>query len=391
LFSYSAHDVLFSPEESQAFVERIRGVYKLLGCEERCEFVLCPGPHGERPEALAAIDRWFDLHVAGAERPPVEQPVADWTEADLTVFNGAPPESNRLDLLPELLSSCGALELPGTAEAWPALQRQAIDGLRTKVFGRLDGLRDTLTLERRSDAVSMHRTTVCRTYGGEIAGMDVWLETMRPQGSSPIQFLGVAGSEENSGDVMARLCRQAHPDAGKAAFEPRGTGFSAAPAARTPALLRAALLDGLTPVLLMVQDLRLLMDRFLDLEEVRGSSLFLYGRGDAAVACLYYALQDHRVAGVVLDEPPVSHREGAPIPGILRHLDIEQAIGLMAPRPVALVTASHGWRSWARRAYRRLGVEERFVMEPVLNKAFDRILAVAPGIAGKGDTGIHEA
>lgn len=379
LFSYSAQDVLFSPKESEAFVGRTRRIFKLLGCEERCSFLLSPGSHGERPEALAAIDRWFDRHVAGEEHPAVAQPAAEHTEAALTVFNGAPPEPNRLDLLPELLSPRGTVELPSTPEAWPEIQRRALEVLRGTVFGRLDGLRETLTLDRRSDAVSANRNTACRSYAGQIGGMDVWLDTVRPEGAAPVMFLGVAGSGEEPGEVLGRLCRQAGPDSAKGAFEPRGTGFSAAPAARSVGLLRAALLDGLTPVMLMVQDLRLLMDSFTELEEAKGASLFLYGRGDAAVACLYHALMDERVAGVVLDEPPVSHRQGAPVPGILRHLDLEQAVGLLAPRPVAIVSAAHGWRSWASRVYGRLGLAGRLVVEPVLAKAFERIMAVAPG------------
>lgn len=378
LFSYSAQDVLFSPGESKDFVERTRRIYTLLGCEERCTLVICPGSHGERPEALAEIDRWFDGHLAGETHPAVEQPAAELSEAALTVFNGAPPTPNRLDLLPELLTTRGTVELPRTAEDWPALQKRMRGTLRTQVFGRLDGLRETLTLERRSDAVSAHRATICRSYGGEIGGVEVWLETIRAQGAKPVMFLGVAGPDEASGEVLTRLALQADPDAAKAAFEPRGTGFSASSASRSTALLRAALLDGLTPVMLMIQDLRLLMDRFVELDEVKGSSLYLYGRGVAAVACLYHALEDERVAGVVLDEPPVSHRQGAPVPGILRHLDVEQAIGLMAPRPVALVSTAHGWRSWASRAYGRVGAADRLIVEPVLRKAFDRILANAP-------------
>jgi dienelactone hydrolase len=375
LFYFSASDFLFSPQESRDFVERVQRVYTLLGAGDRCSFLLRPGPHGEPPEALRAIDLWFDRHVAGAPHKPVAQPVPDQTETALTVFNGAPPEPNRLDLLPELFSRRGTPELPLTAAAWSALQARVLNTLRTNVFGRLDALHETLTLERQNDAVSVFQMTTCRAYGGQIGGVDVWLETVRPQGAKPIIFLGVAGQDEVTGDLIARLRQQAHGDTAKAAFEPRGTGFSAASEARSGALLRAALLDGLTPVMLMVQDLRLLMGRFVELEEVKGSSIFLYGRGDAAVACLYHALMDERVAGVVMDNPPVSHRQGAPVLGILRHLDLDQAIGLMAPRPVALVSGEHGWRSWAMRVYARLGLADRLVVEPLLCKAFERVVA----------------
>jgi dienelactone hydrolase len=373
LFSYAAGDVLFSPGEAESFVARTRRIFKLLGVEDRCAFQLGEGPHGESAAVLATIDRWFDRYVAGGEGPAVVQPLAERSEAELTVFNGAPPVPNRLDLLPELLPVRGSPELPRSPEDWPAIQRAALEGLRNEVFGRLAGLGETLELERRSDAVSASGPA-CRSYAGLIGGMDVWLETVRPRGGGRLLALGLAGPDEGAGEVLGRVCGLAGAEAVKGAFEPRGSGFTAVPGARAPELLRAGLLNGLTPVMLMMQDLRLLVDRISELEEARGLPLVLYGRGEAAAACLYHALLDGRVAGVVLEEPPVSHRRGAPVPGILRRLDMDQALGLMAPRPVALVSSAHGWGTWARRAYGRLGRADRFMVAPCLGKAFDQMM-----------------
>jgi dienelactone hydrolase len=378
LFYYSAQDILFSPEESRAMVNRIRRVYRLLGCEEHCALRILPGPHGEGPEALAEVDRWFDRHVAGEEHPRVEQPADKQPESVLELFNGAPPAPDRLDLLPELLGPRGSLALPRDSGGWPGIQRQAVDTLRTEVFGRLDGLRERLRLERVSDSLSAYRDTACRKYAGEIGGMDVWVETMAPAAARASAILGVCGPGEDAGDVLSRLAAHAPADAVRAAFEPRGTGFSAAAPERRTALLRAALLVGLTPTMLMVQDLRLLMEQSVAFEELKGRALFLYGCGEAGVACIHAALFDPRVAGVILEEPPASHAQGAPIPGILRVLDLEQSVGLMAPRPVALVAAGHGWRSWAARAYARIGRTERLMVEPVLGKALERISHVGP-------------
>jgi hypothetical protein len=77
---------------------------------------------------------------------------------------------------------------------------------------------------------------------------------------------------------------------------------------------------------------------------------------------LYHALLHDDIAGVTLEQLPASHREGGYILGILRELDIPEALGLLAPRPAALVNKGQmSCSHWARRAYERLGVSERLL------------------------------
>lgn len=375
LFYFSEHDSLFSPAESEAFVERTRHVYRLLGCEDRCTSVICPGPHGERPEGLAAIDRWFDLHLTGQQRPALPQPEATLAEPELTVFNGAPPTGNRLDLLPELLSPRGRLELPRTPAEWPALKQQAIDCLRREVFGWLDGLKEQLALTRVADSRSGGQGTEYRKYRGDVAGMQTWLETQNPGKPGSTAIISVAGPDQDASDLWRPLWTHAPADAAQAVFEPRGCGLSSAAAERCELLLRAGALVGLTPVMLMVQDLRLLLDRTAEIPELHGRRLVLHGKGEAAVACLYAALLDARVAGVVLEDMPASHRQGAPILGILRQLDLSQAIGLMAPRPVAIIGQAHGGGYWTNQLYARLNCADRLIATGDRSQAFARVVA----------------
>lgn len=93
-----------------------------------------------------------------------------------------------------------------------------------------------------------------------------------------------------------------------------------------------------------------------------------------AVAALYVALTDESISGVVLDKLPASHVEHAPIPGILRTLDIPHAVGLMAPRKIALVTPGHASWTWPKRVYERLGCEGAFLDAPDLRTAFQHVL-----------------
>jgi hypothetical protein len=62
------------------------------------------------------------------------------------------------------------------------------------------------------------------------------------------------------------------------------------------------------------------------------------GRGQSGVIAAYSALFEPRLAEVVLVAPPASHRDGPIFLNVLRVLDVPDALGLLAPRPLSLYT-----------------------------------------------------
>ena len=138
-------------------------------------------------------------------------------------------------------------------------------------------------------------------------------------------------------------------------------------------LRRAMLLTGTTPVMMTIHDLGVAVDYLLEQDEMKERELYLYGKGDSGVAALYRGLLDERIAGVILEDVISSHIDGSPILGILRSMDIPQAVGLMAPRKVALVNAGHINWTWAARAYERLGCIENFISSCDLREAMDKL------------------
>ena len=139
--------------------------------------------------------------------------------------------------------------------------------------------------------------------------------------------------------------------------------------------LRLMALAGMTPAVVTFHDIGVLLDYLAGLEETRDCEIYLYGSGDSGAAVLYRALIDERITGIILDDLPSSHLHGAPVLGVLRAFDIPQAVGLMAPRKVALVTAGHSFWTWPNRAYERLGCPERLIMADDLRGAMEKILA----------------
>src|SRR5438876_913488 len=62
-------------------------------------------------------------------------------------------------------------------------------------------------------------------------------------------------------------------------------------------------------------------------------------RREAGVLAAYAALFEPSIAEVVVVEPPPTHDYGPTFLNVLRVLDIPEALGLLAPRPLTVVNA----------------------------------------------------
>ena len=65
----------------------------------------------------------------------------------------------------------------------------------------------------------------------------------------------------------------------------------------------------------------------------------MIGRGQGGILAAYAALLEPSITEVVIVDSPVSHRDGPIFLNVLRVLDIPEALGLLAPRPLTLVNA----------------------------------------------------
>lgn len=380
LFCFADDDQIFHPDETRALVGRTRKVFTLYGQDQRCGLVTCAGGHGDHPEFDEATSRWFDRHVAGDERPLLKLGQRELPEQAVSVFNGQPPSPNRVDLLPQLISTRGTVPLPNEPGDWAAIRRQAVASIPPFPEDAVSApIHESGTWRKPNGVLASHR--------GRIGGMDVCLQSLTPTGCSKV-VMGIAGPGEGALDLMGQVftCSGSPGSTASVGFESRLAGVSypvpevgISPATSMKWSIRKLLpfamsLSGVTPVMMTVNDIRAAVDYLARCETMKGIEIFLYGKGDAGVAALYAGLVDGRIAGVILDDPPSSHLDAAPILGILRSFDMPQAVGLMAPRRVALINPQHNCWTWPTRVYERLGIPERLIVVDTLAKAFESIL-----------------
>ncbi len=368
LFCYSREDDLYSPEEYRALFERTRRIYRLYGREDHCRLLEMPGGHGMREPAFAETQRWFDRHVAGVSAPVMPLAPRKIGEPEGSVFNGRRPVPDRVDLLPELLTTAPGLSLPRSAADWPAIREDAVRRLRQNVFGWLDRTDESASFEHRCH----------RRHQGTIGGMQAWLELPRERTEASRWILAVCDHDQTAPELAMQIAAEL-PGATVAILEPRASGLNAPPGGSAGTeIQRAGALVGLTRPLLWMNDIRQTLAYLRAQAGLGEKHIYLYGTGESAVACLYHAIFDPEIAGIIMVSPPATHLDGAPLPGILREMDLTTAVGLLAPRPVGIVGANRlsEWYAlrWGHRVYHRLGISERHAFGRIVGEVLDRVL-----------------
>jgi hypothetical protein len=83
------------------------------------------------------------------------------------------------------------------------------------------------------------------------------------------------------------------------------------------------------------------------------------GRGQTGVLAVYAALFEPSISEVVIVDPPTSHRDGPFFLNVLRVLDIPEALGMLAPRPLTLVNAKDKAFDRTAAIYKAAGAESK--------------------------------
>lgn len=95
------------------------------------------------------------------------------------------------------------------------------------------------------------------------------------------------------------------------------------------------------------------------------------GIGDAGILGLYAALLDHRIGEVMLIDPPTTHRDGPIFLDVLRHTDLPEVAGLLAPRRLTFYARIPEGFNPTRDIYRRAEAQDRFSLTMSIEAALN--------------------
>ena len=343
------NDGLFNLENTIRIHDKVRRIYKLHDASNKLGLVLAPGPHNEVPELQLAVLRWFNRHLKGEEKPPVEMVVKKFfTPEELRVFNELPVDAINTNIAETFiplakLEKRSATELAAVLRekvfgGWPAedlpLEPKQIlaverDGLRLTAWDFMSQQGVPLRLYLVENAANKTERPMRLQLLDEKTG-SMWLHHLR-------SGFGVPLADEPA--ITSHIANIVSPliglkavvkssNATPAWFAPRGVGLTAWSGdekARTK-IRRRFMLLGQTLDGMRVWDIRRAVQMIHFVRDADVAKVELQATGQMGVNALYAALFEPSVRRLELSNLPKSHGEGPDYLGVLRVTDVPEVI-----------------------------------------------------------------
>ncbi len=365
LLLHNSTDDLYYPVAGFTRVfERAREIYAQQGLAEKVGIFTVPGRHGYTQAQREKAVQWSDRWLKGIESEIHEQPFERVPSKELGALGGLfathPPNIN--GRIQELLIPTARLREFDDPTLWRLERARILGNLRSMVFRNLPAGHKAKVVARGD-----HGAVALETEPGLQVGMISYIPKSETGKIGAVLY--VAGKGETETEGIWNFMR-AYPFPGYAASRhmvyPRGTGRESWNSDLKKKYNRLAMVLGRSLGEMRIQDILCSVDYVCSLPSF-GGELTLVGRGDTGILAAYAALLDPRVTRVIIDDPPVSHRDGPVLLDVLRYTDIPQVLALLAPK-VELVFLSRpdGAFDYTRNVYKLLGAEQKFrVMQTV--------------------------
>jgi dienelactone hydrolase len=324
LFANSDKDSIFPMDGNRRIIAKLRDCYKMHGTPDLVDEYVSPGGHDYRPDLRVAIFKFINKHLKGDTTTPVEDS-AKYTPLpgkDLRVFptDADVPMDAINARIDETFVPRAKVELPaeGKFAEW---KKEHINKLRTSVFPSLP--------QRIPPAKPTARNMLSVTYRSHWGGSMHFgmLETYPNAVFTEGLHLRITTTDERRSPEPPPT--KSLPNAAAVPFH----NFLAWPqwTRKSPPnyVERSLLLLGST------SDAEWLSDACSMCNS--GRQVKLLGLGRDGILAAYAALFEPSIKEVVVIDPPKSHKEGPHFLGILRVLDIPEALGLLAPTPLTII------------------------------------------------------
>jgi dienelactone hydrolase len=353
LFANSDQDPMFPMDGNTRVIDRLRKVYALHGHPGLIADHVSPGGHEYRGDLRIAVFRWMNRHlkqdsgpVSDADDPPIDGKRLRVFPEDSKLPRDA--KNGRID---ESFVTRASV-IPPAPEEFDRWKGDLLARLRKTSFRTFP---DRIPAARVR--ILEQAGTITRWLETE-PGIEVTITDRRPAGQVPAEAtLFVQNEEEKSPEPWKGI-----PEV-MVVLSPRGVGPTGWVRKSPPNYVeRSHVLVGKSVDGGRVWDVAATV-RFLAEGSGGRTRWTLAGRGKAGVIAAYAALFEPSAEKVVMINPPDSHLDGPIFLSVLRVLDVPDAAGLLAPRPLTLIDAKGDAFERTRDLYRRAGAPAKLVTE----------------------------
>lgn len=363
LFENSGYDPIFPMPANERLRGRLAGLYRWYEKKpgDLFDIGVTPGGHNDNVELRLMAYRWINRHLKGDNAEVSEPALPPIAGKELRVF----PEETDLPAdrinatIDETFVPVARLTPPAVRAEYDRWAQELRESLADRLFRDWPDqvpaaeLRTTeesglLLLTTEGEILVTARRLTAQTAGKRAAGMPkrLWLVVLNP--------------DEPEGDLPAWAGDVIPEGQTVMVLSPRGSGKTTRWSEKNPPnyVARAHALVGRTVDAGRIWDTQAVA-RMLHEAEGNELTVAVAGRGPAGILGAYAALAETSISEVIAVDPPASHREGPYLLGVLRVLDIPDALGLLAPRHLTLTGAKDGALERTIQMYETAGSRER--------------------------------
>jgi len=324
LFANSDADRIFPMTGNNRTIQRLRKFYAMLGKPDHVDAFVVPGPHKDVPPLRNAAFTWINRFLK-AERSPVTEP-ENYPIVEgklLRAFPGELPADQVNTKIDQLFVPKADVPAPDTPDHLAALRRKLLAQLRETTFRAWPEKLPQATLELAD-----------RPASGTLPTEPPLLVGYRylPGKGKPGTCWLIILNEGDKADALPDWAADIVGSDACVVLSTRGVGPTETTIKQPYYYRRCMPLLGRTIDSGRVWDIL----AFLAAAKRPGTTWKIAGRGQAGVLGAYAALFDERLAEIACIEPPATHDEGPYFLSVMRVLDIPDALGLLAPRPLTL-------------------------------------------------------
>jgi dienelactone hydrolase len=353
LFANSDNDSIFPMDGNRRIIERLRKCFAMYGKGDLVDEYVSKGGHAYRPDLRIAIFAFINKHLTGDARPIDDVDWKDIASSELRAFPDELPKDALNDKVDETFVPAAKVEPPepGKFDEW---KKGLVAKLREKCFhGFPERIPAGKSLNKNND---QHAGFFVMTETGWAIRVD-W-EEGDPKKPNVWLVLNeddpVKGQPKWAEDMFEGECFMCSP---------RGQDTTKWTRKNPPNYVeRSFPLVGLTVDQTRVYDA---ISSFRNWHaEGPDRKWIMAGRKQAGVIAAYAALFEPDVSGVELLDPPSSHRDGPHFLNVLRVIDVPEALGLLAPRPLTVHSDDKAFERTAE-IYKRAGAADKFKLVPI--------------------------
>lgn len=339
LFANSDMDRIFPMDGNRRIIDRLRTLYKMHGKPELVDEYVSKGGHDYRPDLRMAAFKWINKHI--------KNDTAEVTDsAGFKLFS-----NEELRVFPE------DKDIPKDALNHK-IDETFVPRAQVKLpeAGKFDEWKQRLLKELREKSF---RTFPERIPGDRMSepGLGVALGLFPAEKKGKRSLLVVLNPGEDAGKTpdWAKAFDQ---EAGVFLLGPRGMVATEWTRTSPPNYVERSLaLLGRTSDQGRVWDIASTARNVTEDLKLSSTEWAVIGRGQAGVLAAYAALFEPSIKEVIIVDPPASHRDGPTFLNVLRVLDIPEALGMLAPRPLTLINAKDKAFDRTEQIYKLAGAE----------------------------------